>query len=244
MKSDALDTTENKKTRALVKSVKCQYMKPDETCCKANSMKNSRYCYFHDPAKEEDRLLSRQRGGRRSHGVPVVVLPMNVPDFVFRKLGDVTDLVVETINKTRKGELDPKVAMTVGSLAGTLVKVQTERQERGELAEERKTREELKKELRLEILFPDGSFESTSKRLEKMQDQEYIKVLQRLADARERGMESVETLVKYSNDEEETMKIIAKVLYTVGVEMKDIENRRMKKENNREMDNVQRELHE
>ena len=45
---------------------KCIYIKADKTKCKANSQKESKYCYFHDPEKEKERQAARARGGKNT----------------------------------------------------------------------------------------------------------------------------------------------------------------------------------
>lgn len=90
--------------------------------CQAPAIDGSRYCYFHDPEREADRQSSRRRGGRvRSRRA--AVLPAETADLPLKSLGEVAVLLAETINQTRKGTLDCRVANSVAYLAATLARV-------------------------------------------------------------------------------------------------------------------------
>ena len=52
----------------------------------------------------------------------MAVLPSSVPDAKLQNAGDAVKLLAETINQVRRGEIDPKVANTVGYLTGLLMK--------------------------------------------------------------------------------------------------------------------------
>jgi hypothetical protein len=68
------------------------------------------------------RAAGRKAGGiRRSQ--KAVVLPEDAPDLELRTLPEVAALLAETINHTRKGRLDVRVANSLGHLAGTLARV-------------------------------------------------------------------------------------------------------------------------
>lgn len=48
----------------------CAHIKDDGQQCGAGAMKNSRFCFFHDPEKEAERAAARRRGGKARHGQP------------------------------------------------------------------------------------------------------------------------------------------------------------------------------
>ena len=41
----------------------CKHIKPNKEPCQANTMKNSEFCYFHDPKLAKRRAEARKRGG-------------------------------------------------------------------------------------------------------------------------------------------------------------------------------------
>jgi hypothetical protein len=49
------------------------------------------------------------------------VLPADAPDHPLRNTQDVSTLLAESINQVRRGELDPRVANSVGHLASILL---------------------------------------------------------------------------------------------------------------------------
>jgi hypothetical protein len=85
-------------------------------------MMNSDFCFFHDPEKAQDRAAARKAGGimraRRA-----VVLPPDTPNFELGTLEQVHGLLGEMINHVLRGELDPKIASTVGYLVLIQLKV-------------------------------------------------------------------------------------------------------------------------
>ena len=99
----------------------CQQMKRDGERCRANPLTGSRYCVFHDPQKTEERAAARRAGGvARSH--KAVVLPPHTPDRPIEDAADVVDLMSATINQVIRGELDPRIANSVGFLASVALK--------------------------------------------------------------------------------------------------------------------------
>lgn len=82
-------------------------------------MKASAYCFFHDPACAGQRTRARRAGGHRNRAA---ILPPTAPTRRLGTAADVTDLLAETINQVRRGELDPKVANSVGYLASVLLR--------------------------------------------------------------------------------------------------------------------------
>lgn len=97
----------------------CMYASPDGKKCRARRTARSQYCFFHDPGTAAERRAAQKAGGLKNKAA---VLPANTPDLPLASLQDVTRLVAETINQTRRGEIDPKVANAVGYLASILSK--------------------------------------------------------------------------------------------------------------------------
>lgn len=97
----------------------CCYHKDDGTSCGAYRMKGSAYCFQHDPGKEQERTEARSRGGKTSQCE-------GTSDWVDRDLGnmqEISDLVVETINRMMKGEIHPKQANAIVALINLLLVV-------------------------------------------------------------------------------------------------------------------------
>ncbi len=97
---------------------RCERIKGDGKSCRANATSGSSYCFFHDPATSEERTAARRAGGQANR-------PAVAPEAPVRELetsSHVAQLLAETINYVRRGELDPKVANSVGYLSNILVK--------------------------------------------------------------------------------------------------------------------------
>jgi hypothetical protein len=107
----------------------CEQIKPDGSRCRANARRDSTFCFFHDPATAAQRDAARQAGGRQ-RSRRAAVLPPTAPDLELKAVSDVVKVLGESINQTRRGELDPKVANAVGYLASVLLRaLQGETQE-------------------------------------------------------------------------------------------------------------------
>jgi hypothetical protein len=89
--------------------------------CSAWHTAGSSYCFFHDPETEGERKAAQSAGGQKNK---LAVLPSSTPDAKLRSAEDAIKLLGETINQVRRGEIDPKIANSVGYLAVILVKVQ------------------------------------------------------------------------------------------------------------------------
>ena len=101
------------------RSRQCTQVKADGARCQANAITGSDYCFAHDPARAEDRQAARQAGGRVGK---TKVLPPETADAPLSRATDVVALLGETINQVRRGEVDPRVANTVGYLSATLLR--------------------------------------------------------------------------------------------------------------------------
>lgn len=100
---------------------KCVQVKTDGRSCQANAITGSKFCFFHDPAKGEDRKRAQANGGK---GNKSVALPFETPDIPLKTTGDVIALLGRTINEVRCGRIDPKIANAIGYLSGIFIKTQ------------------------------------------------------------------------------------------------------------------------
>jgi hypothetical protein len=89
----------------------CEGVKDDGSKCRAPARQDSRYCFFHDPAKENERKEAQQRGGRANRAT---VLRSDAPDVPLNSLKDVVGLYARVINLQLKGEVSPKEASSLG----------------------------------------------------------------------------------------------------------------------------------
>lgn len=99
--------------------MKCVFIKPDEEQCNANAMSGAEFCYTHNPAiPEEERQEARTKGGKAN----IVKVSKPLSEITINKPNDVVNLLTETITEVRNGNLDPRIANTIGYLAGHLLK--------------------------------------------------------------------------------------------------------------------------
>jgi hypothetical protein len=97
----------------------CRALKLDRSHCQASALPGADFCFFHDPAKAEERRESQALGGRQNR---IKTLGATGSDVKVEDCGDVVALLSQTINQVRKGMIDPRVANSVGYLANVLIK--------------------------------------------------------------------------------------------------------------------------
>jgi hypothetical protein len=84
--------------------------------CKAHPLKESAYCYQHDPAKKSERQEARQRGGQ-TRGAPKVLNET----YSLQTIPQVKDMLERVTNASLRGEIDLSRARTVGYLASLIL---------------------------------------------------------------------------------------------------------------------------
>jgi hypothetical protein len=129
----------------------CEVRKKDGSLCGANRQRGKQVCVFHDPTKQADGRRARRAGGL-ARSTLARVLPADTPPIPLNSSKDVVGLLAESINQARRGELDPRVANTIGFLSGVLLKAL----EQG-LVEERLLKVEAALELLEEKQGQDGN---------------------------------------------------------------------------------------
>ena len=105
----------------------CSCIKPDGSQCRAYALRESIYCYTHDPDSAPERKASRIKGGKE-RSRKAAVLPSDTPDQPLESAEDIAELVGDTINRVRRGELDPRIANSIGCLTGYWLKAQEQGQ--------------------------------------------------------------------------------------------------------------------
>jgi hypothetical protein len=99
----------------------CAATRADGSPCRAQALPGKSFCTFHDPATAARRRAGRRAGGR-ARLRKAVVLPPDTPDAPLATTADVAGFLALTVNQTRRGELDAKVANCLGLLCGTLLR--------------------------------------------------------------------------------------------------------------------------
>jgi hypothetical protein len=100
----------------------CSARRADGSPCAATAMAGHEHCMFHNPEMSEQRASGRRQGGAARSQPRAVLNPDETMQRV-RTIGDLRDLLADTINDVRTGRLDPRVANTVGYLSSVLVRV-------------------------------------------------------------------------------------------------------------------------
>jgi hypothetical protein len=99
----------------------CHFRKKNGSRCTANAQSSNGLCVFHDPARVADGERPRRAGGI-ARTRPMAVLPPDAPDHPLGTTKDVSVLLADSINRLRRGDLDPRVANAMGYLASVLIR--------------------------------------------------------------------------------------------------------------------------
>ena len=98
----------------------CQGVTADGSQCEAAAIRGTDYCFFHAPSRAAERREAQAAGGRQNR---MKTLDPATADMKIDDCGDVVALLSETINQVRRGQIDPRVANSMGYLASITVKV-------------------------------------------------------------------------------------------------------------------------
>ena len=100
---------------------KCTFRKKNGSRCGANAQASNGLCVFHDPDKASEGHRARRAGGiNRSRAA--AVLPPDTPDHPLGNPKQVSDLLADSVNRLRRGQLDPRVANAMGYLSSVLLR--------------------------------------------------------------------------------------------------------------------------
>jgi hypothetical protein len=91
---------------------RCQFRKKDGKRCGANAQPANGLCVFHDPARASEGRRARRAGGITRSRL-AVVLPADTPDHPRGNTTDVSALLSDSINRLRRGQLDPRIANAI-----------------------------------------------------------------------------------------------------------------------------------
>lgn len=99
--------------------MQCTFLKPNGNQCKAHAMKDSEFCFLHNPEIEtkEKREMQSKGGkvGKLAVDTPLPPLPIATPK-------EVMALLADTINRVRANEMPPQIGNTIGYLSGVFLK--------------------------------------------------------------------------------------------------------------------------
>jgi len=93
---------------------RCNALKRNGSQCQAAPLPQSTHCFFHDPCKAAERREAQSSGGRMNR---MKTLDAETPNAKIQDCRDALALISDTINQVRKGQIDPRVANSIGYLA-------------------------------------------------------------------------------------------------------------------------------
>jgi len=100
---------------------KCEFRKKNGERCGADAQTGKSLCVFHDPARACEGRRARRAGGITRSRL-ATVLPADSPDHPLGNTTDVSALLSDSINRLRRGQLDPRVANAMGYLTSVLLR--------------------------------------------------------------------------------------------------------------------------
>jgi hypothetical protein len=95
---------------------RCNETRRDGQLCMA-AARPSGYCFAHDPALAEARANARRRGG---YGCSIAA---RLRKKLSPDLSDVLDQLLQALEETYGGQLEPRVAMAMAALCGAIVRI-------------------------------------------------------------------------------------------------------------------------
>jgi len=98
--------------------MKCRAATQSGNPCRANALLGKEYCLAHDPESRDKFKEITKKGGKVKKKVQVVLAPIEFKGDV----REVLDLLADTINRVRSNKMPPRIANTVGYLAGHMIK--------------------------------------------------------------------------------------------------------------------------
>jgi len=102
---------------------RCQHTNKNGSPCQANPQTGKLYCFFHDPEQQQKRAAARKQGGevRSQVAGKKNFLPPNLSLKSLETPSDVVELLEETVNQFRCGEIDLDSARAIGQMANVLL---------------------------------------------------------------------------------------------------------------------------
>ena len=106
------------------KKPRCQYISKIGARCQADPQTGKAHCFFHDPDQKSKQAAARRQGGeaRSRQTEPEITLPPNLSAIPLQKASDVFELLSQTVNHFRRGQMDMRAAKTIAYLASLLLR--------------------------------------------------------------------------------------------------------------------------
>ena len=99
--------------------MKCEFIKTDGEKCEANAVKDSEFCFFHNPDITAEQKREAQSNGGKTKALtlkePLPAIDLKTPDHAVL-------LIADTISRVRAGTLDIRTANCLGFLSDKLLK--------------------------------------------------------------------------------------------------------------------------
>lgn len=95
----------------------CAYINTCGEKCQANAMKNSEFCFVHNPNTKEEHALAVKKGGHMSKRDK-----LNLPAVPIKSPADIVSVLEETINGVRSGTIPPQIANTIAYICSHALK--------------------------------------------------------------------------------------------------------------------------
>ena len=97
--------------------MRCEFIKSNGEQCNANAMRDSQFCFTHNPKMKKAKKEAVIKGGKSPKKNYNPLPPVDLADNQ-----GVARLLAQVINEVRRGEIDLRVANCIGYLAGHLIK--------------------------------------------------------------------------------------------------------------------------
>jgi len=97
--------------------MRCSYIKQNKEQCSANAMKDSKFCFSHNPKMKEQKMAAVVKGGKMSKKNR-----SRLPEVPLNDTKDIVVLVARIIKEVRSGSIELRVANCIGYLSGHLIK--------------------------------------------------------------------------------------------------------------------------
>ncbi len=106
------------------KKPRCQYISKIGARCQADPQTGKAHCFFHDPDQKSKQAAARRQGGeaRSRQTEPEITLPPNPSAIPLQKASDVFELLSQTVNHFRRGQMDMRAAKAIAYLASLLLR--------------------------------------------------------------------------------------------------------------------------
>lgn len=97
--------------------MKCAYIQANGRTCQANAMKESSFCFVHNPETKEQHALAVTKGGQLSRKDK-----LSLPPIVMKSPSDIVAILEEVTNGVRSGAIPSQMANTLAYVCSHALK--------------------------------------------------------------------------------------------------------------------------